>query len=906
MSNHRAGMSLAIAGFLFAPIPVVHAQGRDSSGPAVGASSAAAAVPSMRATRKEGAITLDGRIDEAEWQRAEGSRNFTQSWPKPGEPGTEATEVRVLYDNDAIYVAVRALDSRPDSIAAQLARRDASGIYSDWIHVIIDSYYDRRTAYRFSVNPKGVKKDVANSNDNNEDANWDAVWEVATRVDSAGWVAEYRIPLSQLRFGNAAAGQERTWGWQVMRDIARRNERVAFAPWTPDGRGFVSRFGDLTGIVDIPKPQRLEVLPYVSTKVTRAPGNTTNPFYRKTDASPSIGADVKYGLPAGLTLSATINPDFGQVEVDPAVVNLSAFESFFPEKRPFFLEGADVFNFGQLRRQNDYGGMTFFYTRRVGRPPSRFPSGPGIAYVDMPEQTTIAGAAKVTGRVGPWTIGIMDAVTPEERASVANAAGRVDSTTAVEPMTNFFAGRVRRDFRRGSTVIGGMLTAVNRQRSPLFDNSLSRGAGYAGLDFEHRWKGGRYTLSGFTMQTRVNGSTGMITALQRAPAHYFQRPDGKSFDVDPSRTSLDGYANALAISKSGSWFGSMVVKQVSPGFEINDVGFHGRVDYRAVSPFWGYQKNSRQRYTQNWFAGMWSNHAWNFDGTPIFQSIGGASNATFNNMWSAGISGNFALPYYNDRLLRGGPVARQPEQRSMNFWMNTDSRRRVSFNPYAYYATFAHDDSWTASSGLFVDMRPSSNVQVSIGPDFSRQFSTSQYVRALDDVHATGTYGRRYVFANLHQNTLSINTRISWTLTPTLSLQSYVQPFVAVGRYESFKEFTTPRAFEFAVYGRDRGSITANTNSQGATTSYSVDPDGTGPAAAFNINNPNFNVHSLRGNAVLRWEYRPGSALFFVWQQQRSGAEASYELDAGRDMAAIFRERPTNIFLVKAAYWMSR
>ncbi|HET9455087.1 MAG TPA: DUF5916 domain-containing protein, partial [Gemmatimonadaceae bacterium] len=373
----------------------------------------------MRAARRDGDITLDGRLDEAAWQKAEASRNFTQSWPNPGKPGTDPTEVRVVYDDAAIYVGVRAFDSRPDSIAAQLARRDVSGIYSDWIHVIIDSYYDRRTAYRFTVNPKGVMKDVANSNDNNEDANWDAVWEVSTRVDSTGWVAEYRIPLSQLRFGNVPAGQERVWGWQVMRDVARRNERVAFSPWTPDGSGFVSRFGDLTGLFNLPQPQRLEVLPYASAKVTRAPGNVDNPFYKKTDARPNAGADVRYGLPKGLTLTATINPDFGQVEVDPAVVNLSAFESFFPEKRPFFLEGADVFNFGQLRRNNDYGGMTFFYTRRVGRSPTRFPGGSDIAYVDMPENTTIAGAAKVTGRVGPWTVGLLNALTNEERADVA-------------------------------------------------------------------------------------------------------------------------------------------------------------------------------------------------------------------------------------------------------------------------------------------------------------------------------------------------------------------------------------------------------------------------------------------------------------------------------------------------------
>lgn len=872
---------------------------------AAGAASAPQ-VATMRAARLEGEITLDGRLDEPAWQRAEASRSFTQSWPAPGKPGTESTEVRVLYDDDALLVAVRAFDSHPDSIAAPLTRRDAVGVYSDWVHVIIDSYYDRRTAFRFSVNPRGVKRDVFTSNDGNEDGNWDAVWDVATRIDSLGWVAEYRIPLSQLRYGNVPAGQERVWGWQVMRDIARRNERLVFSPWTPDGRGFVSRFGDLTGLMDLPQPQRLEIVPYASAKVTRAPGNRSNPFYRETDAAPNAGADVRYGLPGGLTLTATINPDFGQVEVDPAVVNLTAFETFFPEKRPFFLEGADVFNFGQLRRHNDFGGLTFFYTRRVGRAPQRFPRGPGIAFVDMPEQTSIAGAAKVSGRLGPWTLGLMNALTREARAGVAGPDGVVDSTTAVEPMTNFFAGRMRRDYRGGNTVVGTMLAAAHRRQSALFSSTLSHGAGFGGVDFEHRWSGRRYTLSGYTVRTRVNGSRPLITALQRAPAHYFQRPDARSFGVDTAANSLSGHAHALAFSKSGSWFGSLSLREVSPRFEINDIGFHGRVDYRSASPFWGYQSNRKERFTQNYFAGVWSNHVWNFDGAPIFQSVGGATSATFNNMWSAGMNTNVnVVRFYSDRLLRGGPLALLPRQYFVNLWVNSDQRRKIVVNPYAHLSRSAGDASWTATGAMQLETRPASNVLVSVNPNYSRQFSTAQYVQTVADNFATRTYGRRYVFANLNQSTLALETRVNWTLTPELSFQSYVQPFVAVGRYERFKEFTTPRAYDFAVYGVDRGSI-APSSEAGVVTGYSVDPDGAGPAPAFTIPNPNFNVHSLRGNAVLRWEYRPGSALFLVWQQQRSGSEAGFDLDPARDLGSIFRERPTNIFLLKATYWLSR
>jgi len=864
-------------------------------------------IATMTAFRRQGDIVVDGKLDEAAWQSATPSREFTQSYPNPGRPPLDPTEVRVLYDGAAIYVGVRMFDSRPDSIAAQLARRDVSGIYSDWAHVIIDSYRDRRTAFRFTVNPKGVQKDVYTSNDNSEDTNWDAVWEVGTRIDSLGWVAEYRIPLSQLRFASASAGEEQLWGFQVMRDVARRNERSSWSPWEPTGAGFVSKFGDLKGLVDLPQPKRLEVMPYASAKVTRAPGSSANPFYRATDATPNVGADVRYGLPGGLTLTATINPDFGQVEVDPAVVNLSAFETFFPEKRPFFLEGSDVFTFGRLRNYNDYGGQTFFYTRRVGRSPSRYPSGAGIDHVDMPEQTTIAGAAKVTGRLGPWTVGVLNALTSEERADVAGPGGVVDSATSVEPMANYFAGRLRRDFRNGQTVVGGMMTLNNREQSPLFTNLMSTSSGFGGLDFEHRWSSGKYIVSGFSVLSRVNASATVINSLQRSAARYFHRPDATSLDYDPARTNLTGRYDEVAFSRTGSWFGSVAVKQVTPGFEINDVGFQSRVDYRAVSPFWGYQSNSLDRWSRNKFAGVWTNNAWNFDGTPIFRNVGGSSNATLKNFWGVGLNGNYNPRYYDDRLLRGGPLAYRPAQFYVGGFLNSDTRRKVWFNPYVNLTQVLGNDAWSANGGVYMESRPLSNLHITFGPDYSRNVSVSQWVRNVSDAGATATFGTRHVFANLEQTTLSLVTRLNWTMTPRLSLQTYLQPFVATGSYSEFKEFAAPRGFDFNVYGTDAGTITPNTDpASGAVTSYTVDPDAAGASPAFTIGNPNFNSHSLRGNAVLRWEYRPGSVLFFVWQQQRSGAESSSDFDAGRDVGAIFRERPTNIFLIKAAYWMSR
>lgn len=881
------------ASLLFVTNPIV---AQPPTTPAV--TPAATAVPSLRAVRRDGPIVLDAKLDEPAWQKAPAASEFTQSYPRARQAPTQRTEVRVLYDDAALYVGVKMFDTAPDSIAAQLARRDAGGIYSDWVHVIVDSYYDRRTAFRFTVNPMGVKKDVYASNDGQEDTNWDAVWDVETRVDPDGWTAEYRIPFSQLRF--ASTDGERVWGFQVMRDIARNNERVAFATWVPQEAGFVSRFGNLTGLVNIPSPRRLEIMPYVSSKLTSAPGDEANPFYKSKSFEGSVGGDLRWGMPGGLTLTATVNPDFGQVEVDPAVVNLSAFETFFPEKRPFFLEGSDVFSFGNVIRNNDYAGQTFLYSRRIGRTPQRFPGGSGVAYFDAPEQTTIAGAAKITGKRGPWTIGVMDAVTPEERADLIRTDG-TRAETPVEPMSNYFAGRLRRDFRAGNTVVGGMVThTVRRLEGATFDNILPANAAFAGLDFEHRWANRQWALSGFTSMSRVAGSPTVIGNVQRSSIRYYQRPDADYLEVDPNATSLVGHLSSLALSKRGKTDFSLSLRNASPGFEINDFGFHGRMDYRSVSTFVGNQNFVPGKLMRSWSRYLYTNHTWNHGGTSIFQSLGGGVNGSFNNFWQASLGTSLNPEYYNDRLTRGGPIALNPRGWSGNGYVSSDSRKPIVFDGN-FQGSRNASGSWSRGGGLSVNARPASSVSIRFGPQLSANYSVSQYVRGVNDAAAGHTFGRRYVFADLRQTTLSLDTRVEWTLSPTLSLQTYMQPFVSAGQYSNFKEFAKPKTLDFLVYGKDVGTISRS--SEGV---YTVDPDASDPSPAFTFGDPTFNIRSLRGNAVLRWEYRPGSALFLVWQQQRSDFEPVGDFELGRDVGAIFRTHPTNIFLLKATYWFNR
>ncbi|HZE08125.1 MAG TPA: DUF5916 domain-containing protein [Gemmatimonadaceae bacterium] len=859
----------------------------------------------MRASRLSGSISIDGKLDEPAWAAAVPATDFMQSYPNVGAKPTDSTSVRVLYDDDALYVGVRMFDSDPKLIAAQLARRDATGIYSDWLHVMIDSYRDRRTSFRFSVNPRGVQKDVLEYNDNNgEDVNWDAVWQVATTVDTAGWTAEYRIPFSQLRFSSVPKGTERLWGFQVMRDVARRNERDSWSPWKQTDPGFVSFEGDLAGIVDIPTPRRLEIMPYVSGKLTRAPGDAANPFYRANDTKPSAGADLKYGLPNGLTLTATANPDFGQVEVDPAVVNLSAYETFFPEKRPFFVEGSNLFNIGSINGGPSFGSQQIFYSRRIGRPPQRFPDG---QFVDAPDATTILGAGKLTGKVGAWSVGVLNALTSEENARVLGA-NNLESSTPVEPLSNYFVGRVSHDFRGGNTIISVGGTAVNRDLADtVFKNLLRSSADVGSLDFEHRWAKRQWSMTGAFSESRINGSRSVIENAQTTSARYYQRPDADYLSVDTSANSLSGYSAKLGLNKSGTWSLSATAKAISPGFEVNDLGFMGRVDYLNFGSGGSYNNFTPSKLLRSYSLFAGTNHAWNYGGNKIWTSYFNQVTLNFTNLWSVYAGTEYDPGAIDDRLTRGGPLGLQPTQ--YNAWTQivTDARKSLSYNLYAsYFGDVDHGYDKELSLGL--DMRPSSSIHVTVTPGLSLFHNTIQYVRAAIDPLATSTYGKRYVFGNIYQTTLSATTRVEWTLSPLLSFQLYAQPFASAGRFNGFKELATPATRNYLVYGRDNGSTISKTTdpASGKTLSYDVDPDGSGPAPAFSIGNPDFRTHSLRGNAVVRWEYRPGSAIFFVWQQERSDF-LPFEGDfrASRDTREIFG-RPSNVFLVKATYWFAR
>jgi hypothetical protein len=871
---------------------------------------AARNTPTLRAAAASGALRIDGRLDEAAWAGAEAAGGFTESYPNAGAPARFGTEARVLYADDAIYVGMRMLDPRPDSIAAQLTRRDATGVYSDLAQVMIDSYADGRTGFAFGVNPRGVKRDVYLFNDASEDFGWDAVWDVATQVDSAGWTAEFRIPLSQLRFGRGEPAGGREWGLQLSRDIARYDMRVVWSPWNRNDNGFVSRFGRLTGLRGVRAPRRLEVQPYTVARLTRAPDEEGNPFYRSSDADASAGADVRWGLPSGLTLTAAINPDFGQVEVDPAIVNLSAFETQLPERRPFFSEGTDIFRFGSLLSHISMGGPQFFYTRRIGRAPQR-QLGNSYDFYEAPQSTTILGAAKLSGKTASgWTVGVLDAVT-------AGESGRVlleDGTTreeVVEPRSNYLVGRVRRDLNGGRTVLGGIATATHRGvGDPVFEPMLRSDAYVAGVDGEHSWGPSRtWSVSGFAAGSRVAGSDEAIAATQRSSARYFLRPDADYLEYDSTRTSLAGYAVGAALRKGGDWRGSIWMQQVSPGFETNDLGFQSRADNRGIAMLIGRRQGKPGPLFREWFVRAFSTQTWNLGGDRTGSTYSLRGSGTFSNLWSGTATVEYAARALSDRLTRGGPLAGTPSSWAFSGGGGTDPRKRVSAYGDGYTSTDEEGGYYRYLSAS-VAARPAANVQVSAGPSWEETRNTTQYVRTRTDALAAETFGRRFVFATLDQTTVGLSTRLDWTFTPTLSLQLYARPFISAAEYRGFKELAAPRGFDYTEYGRDAGTIELDApcgTLAASPRTYTIDPDGAaGAASCFQVARPDFNFRNLRGNAVVRWEYRSGSTLFFVWQQERGGEESFGDFALRRDASDLFGAAARNVFLVKATYWLAR
>jgi hypothetical protein len=819
---------------------------------------------SVVATHADQTPVIDGRDNDAVWSAAPSVTAFREFDPvEDGDPRFR-TEFKVAYDSHNIYVYIRAFDPDPSAIRTTLARRDERPP-SDQLKVMIDSYHDRRTGYEFAVSPGRVKRDYAMYNDTDEDGSWNAVWNVATTIDSLGWTAEFAIPMSQLGFRNLP---DHTIGFAIWRDIDRFKERVSWPVFRMSKGTVVSQLGTVTGIGDVGSDHPLEVVPYVVTKNVSTVDGTS--FGRKQKVS--AGADLKLGITPSLRLTATVNPDFGQVEADPSVINLGAFETFFNEQRPFFVEGQGRYTFNVNCSIVNCSSEGLFYSRRIGREPQLLGA---YGDAESPTATTILGAAKLSGRLGKGlSIGVLDAVT--ERAT--GTEGRT-----IEPATNYGIARIQREFRNGASNIGIIATRVDRSTDQWTDTQLRKTATVGGIDFSHRFlANNNYKVSGSFTASSVTGTPEAITRTQMNAVHYYQRPDSK-LHVDSSRTSLNGDAEEFLIGKYGGGitrFETSYERQ-SAGYEINDMGYLQRADHQAWNNWAALQfQRPTKLYTRLSINGNFWNY-WTTDGLALEHALNTNAHMTFHNNWTINAGGTLGQlgTTYCDRCARGGPAIRQSSYIAPWLSIGGDDRRRITPEFSLNYLKTDDGRSSQLSLGPSLTIRPAAQWLFSLDVTASRNDNDAQWIGNFPGTDPGATH---YVFARLHQHTLSSALRATYIATPELSVQFYAQPFVSDGEYSDPRELSaTPRAAKyddrFVSFAAPAGSMSG------------------------------FSDREFKSNTVIRWEYRPGSTLFVVWTQGRQLFEnAPDQRGWTRTYPDLLQIRPDNTFLVKLSYWLNR
>nr|WP_262917823.1 carbohydrate binding family 9 domain-containing protein [Muricauda sp. F6463D] len=839
------------------------------------------------------APTINGILEDEVWNIVEWGGDYIEWQPDENTPPAHQTKFKILYDSKNIYIGVRCYDSEPGKIVKRLSRRD--GFDGDWVEFNIDSYFDKRTAFSFTITAAGVKGDeFISNNGNNWDASWNPIWYAKTNIDDEGWTAELRIPLSQLKFGRA---EEQVWGLQSTRRFFRNEERSVWQRKPVDQPGWVSEFGELHGLTNIQPQKQLELQPYTVAKTETYEAEDGNPFRDGSESNITVGLDAKIGITNDLTLDLTVNPDFGQVDADPSAIALDGFQIFFEERRPFFVENKNIFDFtvSQSEAGNTFGSDNIFYSRRIGRSPQGYPDTVDDEFVDQPNNTPIIGAAKFSGKTKDgWAIGVLESVTAQRTATILNGDG--DSRKEmVEPLSNYFVGRLQKDFNQRNSYIGGIFTATNREQIPEQLNFLHDAAYTGGLDFKHQWANRDWYFGGNLTMSHVRGSEEAITNTQEFITHLFNRIGAEHVAVDTTRTSLTGTGGNVQIGKvgNGHWKFESGATWRSPELELNDIGFQRQADDIRHYTWIGYQTLKPDSTFRR--VGINYNHwtAWDFQGNHNYLQFNTNSWQNWKGNWNTNIGFNYAPIQYSNFALRGGPRLRQSPW--MSFWnsINTDSRKKLRFSFY-HNGRKALDNSFKTyyMEGGFV-YQPINALRISAFPSLQINHDKLQFIDNFDDVNGSS----RYLNGEINQRTLSMSFRLNYTINPNLTIQYWGQPFISRGRYSNFKHITDPLAktFEnrFVQYSTDQTNLSDDF--------YSIDEDLDG-VGDFSFDDPDFSFVQFRSNLVIRWEYIPGSEIFLVWSQDvtQSGNPAEGLLPSLGDN--IFGQKPQNIFLLKATY----
>lgn len=843
-------------------------------------------------TRTDTPPHLDGAIDDSVWDSVEWSGEFLQHEPAEGKPPSCQTAFKILYDDDNLYLAYRAFDPEPQAISSILGRRD--DFPGDWVEINIDSFDDNRTAFSFTSSVSGTQGDEFVSEDgDNWDGNWDPIWEQQTRIDDQGWTAEVRVPLGQLRYADR---NEHVWGIQVTRRIYRFEERSVWQPVPRDEDGWVSKFGELRGISGIKAQRQIELLPYAVTQGENFPKQAGNPFEDGSKGQVAFGLDGKVGVTSDLTADFTINPDFGQVEADPSQVNLTAFETFFEEKRPFFIEGKNIFEF-RVAPSIAFGTHTtdrLFYSRRLGRSPHYRADGFEEGYVDQPGETSIVGAVKLTGKTANGTsIGVLESVAARETAEIDVDGAR--RKVEVEPSTNYFVSRVQRDFRGGDTRIGGLFTAVNRKIDTDELEFVHDAAYTGGVDFFHYTPGRKNYIAVNLLASTVRGDEAAILATQTAPARYYQRPDNKGQSVDSTRTSLSGQGGSLRIGKSqGSLRFETGAAWRSSGFELNDIGYMRNADEINQFSWAGYAFRNPFSIFRRMDLNLNQWLDFEFGGENLYQAVNFNTSASFLNNWSY----NGSITRENERIstyeLRGGPSIKLPGAISGDAGFDSDGRRALSFGGGA---SFSRSDDGAGSSngfGVGASYRPTNAIRLHVEPEYERDRPDMQHIARVESAA-----GDRFIYGSLDQETFALSFRVDYSATPDLTIQYYGAPFVSAGKYGDFRRITDPRAENYGDRF-DRFGDRVEFDSESGR--YSVDEDADG-AEDYSFRKPDFNVRDFNSNLVVRWQYSPGSSIYLVWSQNRAGFNPDGSFALKDDLDGLFGVQPHDVFLIKVNRW---
>ena len=826
---------------------------------------------------------IDGRFDDAAWEEGEWSGDYTQQIPVEGAPPSQPTELKVLWDDRNVYVAIRAYDD-PALVHRYPGRRDDfAGFAVDIVGICFDSYNDKRTGFEFDLTAGGGKIDLLLGNGETEwDTTWDAVWDGKVAHDEKGWTAEFRIPLNQLRFGPQ---DEQVWGLHAWRWIARNAEEDQWQLIPRQNTGRMHQLGELRGISGLTRSRHLEVLPHVLGRTATGPST----FGSGADGSGSIGLDAKVGLSSSFTLDATVNPDFGQVEADPSVVNLTAYETFYEEKRPFFLEGRKVFDFVTADADQ------LFYSRRIGEAPSYAPPLEAGESLRSPASTTILSAVKVTGKTdGGLSVGVLQTLTQKETARIS--APGVARRAVVEPSGSYTVARIHKDWDKGNTSLGGMLTQTHRFLGDAPLGFLPSDALTGGIDAGRYFGDRKWRLEGSGVFSRVSGDRAAIRELQTNAVHYYQRPDATHLGVDGSRTSLAGHGGSVraGTSDTGRLRLTNHFRWYSPGLDFNEVGFLRQADVLANQVLLTWAETRPRGAFRDYTVQFTRDDQWDFGGLRTRAYTALQASTTFANRWGA----ELGLSHSQDvdtRALRGGPALRAYDHVGATLGIRSDGARRASFSLTSEHAWSLDDDSRASDLGAGVNLRLSNRFALSSEFRYESLLDGLQYVTTVD-----AGAGPRYLLGRIDQDTFAITLRADLALTPDLTLQYYGSPFISAARYTVFKRATDTLAKSyqrrFHGYGADEISFAPDRQS------YDVEErDGT----RFSFANPDFSFRQFRSNAVLRWEYRPGSSLYVVWSQGRTAEEPRWESAFRNNWSDLWRAPADDVVLVKLSYWFS-